>query len=726
MSSKFKFLSGVSVPTHGATDTYTGKWTYKNAYNHTDAVATLNSNTYDGTKPGLWTWEKNGEDPSLQNYTSKSENIYTPEYNDDGSVKQTPTEQYTSDGYWQKIDDSTYSYTFYVYDASIPWYVWEDAVDGYTSSGLSIAGKSATATQNEPVYIENGSDTVTITNTSNEVPTTFGNLSITKTVSGTVPSGELSFSFAITLAHADGSAIEGTSVYDGVAFKNGFATVTVKADETKTIGNIPAGYLYSVTELDSDYMTVPTYTNEKGTIPENDTAVALVNNEFSYTPDSKVGNFTVVKKLVGNDTDTMSDTEFNFVASIEGLEAGIEYKLANDTKFSADKDGSATVQFKLKNGESMTFIDLPENAKYIIMEEAAENCIASYEITSNMSVAKSKDANENATTELSTATETVEGDENATITFTNTTSVKRDIILTKIVAGECAETDKEFEFNIKLTGLTPNQIINSDTAGRFKADQDGEAEKTINLKAGESITLYEVPTTISYEITETKAANYVASATINKEVAMLSTNDDDSATLKGTVTKTDEESISIDWTNTYEKQWSIVVKKLVAGSTGDKSAKFDFSIQFDTKRANTEFTVTDKTGKESLIKINSQGIAEFTLSHNEEIYFNGLTMDDITSMAGTTTSANDEDIVKALEKNHIGVAENDYLKLGYNTTYKTALNKDDCEVVVTVTNTNNTVIPTMIKTTNIILSIASIIAIMVIAVFLVRKSEEKE
>lgn len=709
---------------------YTGAWAYENAYNHSKTLSKLSY--YTGSTPGVWTWEKAGEDPSLQSYTSIKENVYTPEYDENGNVKQTPSEAFPKDGYWQKIDDSTYSYTYYVYKSDVPWYVWEEAVDGYVSSGYSIAGKTGDATVNNPVYIEDGSDTVTITNTSEETSNrTYGSLSITKTASGYIPDNANSFTFTVKLTDADGNELAGTTIYGTTPFKNGVAKISVPIGETKTITGIPTGYHYEITELETSYSLTITYENETGTILEDEIANARVHNDFAppETQEKEKGQFSITKKLTGNDAEEMADTEFTFVAAIDGLEAGYSYKMATssgETTYVADKDGSAIVEFKLKAEETATFTELPEGATYSVTEEAADNCIASYRIITNGSVQKSTDSNETATTSLSTAVETVEANEDAKITFTNETAVTRDLTLSKSVVNGMAQPDNsaEFEFTIKLSNLKPNQIIETDVLGRFKADQDGEAEKTVKLTNGKSITIYGLPTTTKYEITEAKAVNYNQSAIVNGETATLDKNNNDSCTLSGTVTKTDGEKIDVQWTNTYEQQYSLVVGKTVAGNTGDKEAEFEFSIQFRSERANTYYLVTGQDGKKQYLEIDENGIAKFKLSHGETLRIDGLLWEDISYMAGLTTQTGASAIKTGIEASQMNISETDYSTLGYKTTYETKMDDEDEHLVtVDVTNTNNTTIPTVVRTVNRSLPFVAVGLFATIAIILKRKKK---
>lgn len=103
-----------------------------------------------------------------------------------------------------------------------------------------------------------------------------GNLSVTKTVSGTAGDQERSFDFKAVLSD---KSINGT--FGDMTFTNGEAAFTLAHGETKTAVGLPAGVSYVVTELDQDqdgYAT--TYVGEQGVIESDQTvAAAFVNHK---------------------------------------------------------------------------------------------------------------------------------------------------------------------------------------------------------------------------------------------------------------------------------------------------------------------------------------------------------------------------------------------------------------------------------------------------------------
>lgn len=108
----------------------------------------------------------------------------------------------------------------------------------------------------------------TVTNTRD------GDLRVEKEVTGSDGQRNRDFTFTVTL---DDATIQGT--YGDMTFENGVATFTLRHGQSATAKDLPAGLGYTVVEREANtnrYRT--TYTDETGTIPAGDTAVAHVEN----------------------------------------------------------------------------------------------------------------------------------------------------------------------------------------------------------------------------------------------------------------------------------------------------------------------------------------------------------------------------------------------------------------------------------------------------------------
>ena len=108
------------------------------------------------------------------------------------------------------------------------------------------------------------------------------------------------------------------------------------------------------------------------------------------------------------------------------------------------------------------------------------------------------------------------------VTFTNEIQYLQKLTLEKKTVkadGSQYDCKESFDFTIKFSNLKPGQGFVS-TVGKVKADEDGDAEKTISLKNGEKAEFYKIPYGTEYQITEEKnkyAPSYrIDAATVKK------------------------------------------------------------------------------------------------------------------------------------------------------------------------------------------------------------------
>lgn len=137
-----------------------------------------------------------------------------------------------------------------------------------------------------------------------------GELKVTKSVTGDVPEADKDKAFAFTVTLSD-TTVNGT--YGDMTFKNGVATFSLKKDESKEAKNLPEGIGYEVEEESYvGYKAAPT--NEKGTIPKEDTAnVSFVNAYDAASAKTEV-TFSGRKTLTGRD---LNPDEFRFTLTSE-------------------------------------------------------------------------------------------------------------------------------------------------------------------------------------------------------------------------------------------------------------------------------------------------------------------------------------------------------------------------------------------------------------------------
>ncbi len=106
-----------------------------------------------------------------------------------------------------------------------------------------------------------------------------------------------------------------------------------------------------------------------------------------------------------------------------------------ESSYYSDDNGKLTVEFTLKDGQSINFINLPKGANYQITEYAAEDYVSSYstKLSSKAHAAMEQSENTLKNTELKTEVETVDADETyddmeVTFIFKNTVPITHYVL----------------------------------------------------------------------------------------------------------------------------------------------------------------------------------------------------------------------------------------------------------------------------------------------------------
>ena len=695
------------VALQNAGSPYTGNWTAFSEYNHANgsdltpdindeyvslqqAYASITDEQWAENPDGIWfVWEKEGQDPANQNYTSRAENFYTPAYNANGKVTQTPEQTFTKDGYWQKIDASTYSYTFYAVDADRPFYIWEDEMAGYESSNTAA----------NPIRIENGSETATITNTATTLhDLQFGSLKVTKTLVNSTSTDK--FSFTVTITKADGTPLSGLKAFGTTAFRNGVAKFSLAGGESVDITGIPAGYHYTVAEdALSGYDAIST--NAEGTITANQTVTAAFTNTAIADGPGSTGTL-VIKKQVTGELPAHMDFKFNVFIYNLVPDTTYQYKdqLSDGTdetgSFTSDKQGRAVFNHYFEKDEQLEIPGLPDGSYAVVVQDAVKQSVTSYTVESTTdNIGKQADRNTAENRELSTVDEPIASDNTKTITFNDAVEITKDLFIGKIVDG--TTTDQKFEMTIDISGLKPNSVLNTDSIGRITADADGYATKSFFLSHHEGVEIGGLPVGATYTVTETGTPDYQGEYEIrgkqNNEIGEMSLDDrlsgpapfasgtgmvsKDMTTASVTIGADDYSVHRVLILNHYVKTYNLSVSKTVTGNMGNRSESFDFTVKFPSTLYGHKITTTKPDGSPAYTQVSSTGIVNFSLKHGETIVFSGLTADEITALKKAA---------------NYGVTEESYAEEGYKTTYDTA--ETDGSLNVYVTNFRTSGVPT--------------------------------
>lgn len=462
----------------------------------------------------------------------------------------------------------------------------------------------------------------------------YGSLKLSKVVAGKGADPSQNFLFEINLTSTDpalSDKLNGNITFGDVNFKDGKATVYLKHNDVVELRNIPAGVAWEIKEKATEgYKTEVVVGNDSATETDTSTGVIQkdVTTEVAYTntkisstpgggetPEDPTGSFKV-KKVVENGSDTV---EFYFSAALTGLKAQKVYtvKITNadntpkeELSITSNAAGTAYVQFQLKNGEIAEFVALPIGSNYQIKEDA-NDYTASYKITDeenseNLKAVMSQNGNYESKKELSTQKETLDADEKALITFTNSKPAPKedtvDIEVEKSWNDRGDSTKRPSEITVRLYQSTSDKE-EGDMIATAKLDESGGWKTTfkdmdkcpINSKTPYIYTVKEDPVA-GYESVVTK----------------------DETTDKYTITNTLSTVATGD----------LLLSKTVEGTRADKEFRFELTMKTkDGEVLQGSFPLDSGEGKGTktgTIYFDENGKGTIFLKDGESAYITGL------------------------------------------------------------------------------------------------------
>lgn len=280
-----------------------------------------------------------------------------------------------------------------------------------------------------------------------------------------------------------------------------------------------------------------------------------------------------------------------------------------ETAFASDKDGTADVTFMLANNENVVFENIPENTKYQVTEDA-NKYYASYEIADAVKTVQQKNANEQADQSLSTGTETVDADENAAVTFTNTgkepdvpEAEKLKIRIKKIW------NDNEDAGNTRPGNITVYLMQDENIRKNIELNADNGWEAEVD---GLEVLKEDGKTEYKYSVNEENVSGYDSNVVESEET--------DAARDGGKV-----KVFTI--TNTKTETGSIKVSKTVEGNGADRNKAFKFNVELKNggNPVSGVYSLDGAAGsKTGTIVFDEKGKASFELSDGESIVITGL------------------------------------------------------------------------------------------------------
>lgn len=460
----------------------------------------------------------------------------------------------------------------------------------------------------------NNASGLTATNVSTEEPALdVGNLCIKKQVleaDGSPSTDDKIFKFNIELSFDDDKIsvmFVNKKNYGDVTIEGGKGSFYLSNGGNVNLTGIPAGVKYHITEDATDgYESV--LTNEDGTIQKNKTATVTCTNTRKTQPEVKKQTLTI-KKIVKNGD---NKDNFTFHISFSNLEKNVKYKYKKgdaETAFASDKDGTADVTFMLANNENVVFENIPENTKYQVTEDA-NKYYASYEITNAVKTVQQKKGNEQTDQSLSTGTETVDADENAAVTFTNT-GKEPDVPKTEKLKIRIKKiwNDNEDAGNTRPGNITVYLMQDENIIKNIELNADNGWEAEID---GLEVLKEDGKTEYKYSVNEENVSGYDSNVVESEET--------DAAGDGGKV-----KVFTI--TNTKTETGSLKVSKTVEGNGADRNKAFKFKVELKNGGNPVsgvyplDGTAGSKTGT---IVFDENGMASFELPDGESIVITGL------------------------------------------------------------------------------------------------------
>ncbi len=377
--------------------------------------------------------------------------------------------------------------------------------------------------------------------------------------------------YPTTLNGADSTNITFTETPEGSGVYVGH--VTLKHNDKVRIKGLPEGTKYEVTEDEADqeqYLTKHT-DNTSGTLENATDTQHIIYRNIKLAKQT----LTLSKEVLGGAGEYEKPWEFVIKLSREDdielgtldpetskttvtypsegtSNEGVEAPSIDNVTFEKQEDGSYVAKVELKHGQSLTIKDIPENTKYEISETDANT--GRYVTYTNVETSG-----------------TITSSEGTGITFYNKQPALVDLSLSKIVAGQHGDKNKDWNFTIKFKAdenvKFPTEFNYTGTkSGTLTVSKVSEQpdvyEGTVTLKHNDTITINGIPENTKYEIVEKEA---------NEDEYITTVDGEKTGTLQENGTK-------VTFTNTNLANFDLTIKKNVKGNNVETNKEWDFEI----------------------------------------------------------------------------------------------------------------------------------------------------
>lgn len=315
----------------------------------------------------------------------------------------------------------------------------------------------------------------------------------------------------------------------------------------------------------------------------------------------------VVTKTVSSDLPEDKQVEFGFTVTLHDAVTDdvLDITEAFGTGKSKMEFKEGVASFTLKNGESKTALYVPGT-----IADQVSNCRYEVKETGNAGFTTEVDHTE-TTTKTGTLDERT-GDIKVLVhraDFTNTRKTGSLSVNKKVVSDQ--DEDKSLDFNFRVT-LSSNAI-----QGTYGDMTFSNGVATFTLKDGETKTAEDLPTGITYTVTETANSDFNTATKVN----------DEERGVEGIDLQAGDNN-HVVFTNTRKVGGLRLVKRVSSDATADKNR--DFSIVVELKQDNQPVSATyaakGTNGQEIAggVEFDSEGKHTFTLKGDESVTIEGL------------------------------------------------------------------------------------------------------
>ena len=451
-----------------------------------------------------------------------------------------------------------------------------------------------------------------------------GSLAIRKKIEGKDPISEREFSFTAAITYpadvdlSDADNLPKIPMGSPMTVENRTVTIQdiriavsqTEPDVSVTIDNILYGASYTVTENDGfaewgyaayydEDMKFGASTLNRVVNAENQTALFTNVRSAGKLKIGKTATGTGVGKGLAADTET-----YDVTLTLENEKVSLDGHVGRSNMPSEGEKTTypvkqkrvgqtVTLTLSLHNGEVVTFEDLPEGTRYVVVEDE--------QTYRDMGFTVSYADGNSSTTEKNKGTISKETASSVQITNVRDT---HSVSITKNVLGQMANEGDAFDFNVKIE-KKDDALSDAAVYRAYTYTVNGQTEtidfrrkdvQTISLKKGETAVIDDVPDGADIIVTEAMSEKHAG----------------EGYTLKTTQTEMNEKPNIVGYTFTNERYiGSIEITKALAGTGSDKG--YGKTFTFDVKLWNEHNldllnaqTSTMPSGVDGLTKTNEQ------------------------------------------------------------------------------------------------------------------------